>query len=487
MPKIATILMLRPIDKNDPSLINHNEKYLLPKAMDRLQRSIGVNSLYISLQQGLPEENYSIIEGWGFPVIISNDTASSRRLNKLMVAEKIDIVVVLNSYSYLINTNALNEAIETVRKGHSDFVYAKNVIPSKYFAVLNQKAVTHIDSVDNDSTSPLYFHALSFKGSNIAIKAESGIESKAELFLWKLIFGDQMAMIPPDLIKKKITAANNGVETDSENKLIFHVVSRESFLSINQYLSKKPNLTPQVLGTIASQIAWMNKYQDYIPKKKGGTFLEIGCGVLPVISFYFLDHFDKGVAVDPAASPGLWEDAFELCLLLKKTVPHLLPRFIGDSGVESIDQVWERFDIRKNVLEDLELSSNSFDFIFSKAMLLYVIDIGTLLNEIMRVLKKGCTTLHQTVFFPWKGSYPIVDFNYLKYSKGEYAAAGFRGNNWRINDILSVWESSKSEIEILHRIVAHKSHQNVHVHPSFADYSIDDLFCEYAVIKAIKR
>ncbi|MDD4951771.1 MAG: methyltransferase domain-containing protein, partial [Desulfovibrionaceae bacterium] len=128
----------------------------------------------------------------------------------------------------------------------------------------------------------------------------------------------------------------------------------------------------------------------------------------------------------------------------------------------------------------------SVDFCCSKVVLEHVRDVDSLSRELFRVLGPGAVMVHRIDFRDHgRANEPVyINFDFLKYSKEQWRERQEETNAWRVNDFVSLWQDLGFRVEVLER--SQRRAPPSFLHPSWAAYSEDDLYCYDALIKAVK-
>ncbi|WP_169727948.1 methyltransferase domain-containing protein [Desulfovibrio inopinatus] len=415
------------------------------------------------------------VEALGFPVYYGHESPHIR-LAELCRQAFFDSIGVITPYACLVNKDALDEAWAKVDHG-ADGAYASGTIPAKEFTVLGRNAIAALSSLDSSPFPPaLLPKRLRETGLATCVPLE-GIESPAERFAWGTYFAGHNAVFPPavlDLFFQK-TDRSEWFTRSAHTRLLYQAAHINNLAPLDEALLRCGD---DGGTTLASHVHFLRTLLPHLPTQ-GGTFLEVGCSRIPLVSNLLMNHFERGVAMDPFTYSEEGRDAaFALCDTLEQHASGLLP-----IPVKSGHGRPETFS---STLEELHLEESSVDFCFSKVVLEHVKDIPSLSRELFRVLKPGASMLHRIDFRDHGAEdEPVyVNFDFLAYSKEQWLAKNEETNLWRISDFVELWHEIGFTVETLER--QHRKVAPSRLHPSWAEYDDEDLYCYDATLKATK-
>lgn len=479
----AILLLIRPQNHEDPSLIRANGRYLLPRILEALQKLLLLQEIIVSLPDDIPGSVAKELESWALPLDYCPESCPASRIHHNFKKHGLHSAVILNAYSYMLDFQVLQQAISAMLSKQADFIFTENVCPAKYFCIVDMKGIEHFLAQSNVTATPLKLHIpILANPGNLRVVPIHGTESSGENFLWKTIYGDSRNQIPTEIIKQYYSAVPEDKWFSPGNFNGFWESCRNTgnWQWIDRFFKNKP-LFQEYSFLLGDQIAWVNRFLGHIPQGRN-TFLEIGFGLFPAISCHLLNFFCAGFAFDPAARPDVWDDTIDFLCKLQQKIPSMSPLNLQQDHQLNPDAVKSRLTLKKGTIDALEIPPGSIDFIVSKNVLNRVKDVAGLLAKIDGLIAPKGIMLHQIPFCPYSEA-GVIDFSFLAYSKEEWLRSDNGGNLWRLHDFQEFFISKGGTVEILHRNNPPHVVKPTSLHNSWSSCNEEDLYCSMAVLK----
>ncbi|WDP89733.1 MAG: methyltransferase domain-containing protein [Desulfobacter sp.] len=232
--------------------------------------------------------------------------------------------------------------------------------------------------------------------------------------------------------------------------------------------------------TLAYQILFLKTLLVRLPKKRD-RFLEVGFGKTPVASVVMGMHFSQGICCEPVnyTMEGI-ELAGELAVHLVNETGMFREQI---NGMASLDAILKSVSFVEAYAEKTDLADGTIDYCFSFSVFEHIRHVARVSDYLYRVLKPGGKMIHGIGFMDHEDM-THIHFDFLKYSRAEWASMDRGTNLWRINDICSLWEDLGFKVNIIQREVRAVPPDSLH--ESWQSYEPQDLYCYWAVIEASK-
>ncbi len=472
---------MRPVSKKDHSFYRDEDGYILPRVLSKLSELDYVSDIIFSLPSNIPKEFLLDIESWGYDVILDVNELPQQRIKNIFDKKNLRQAVIFTGYNYFIDEKSLIEAIKFVHEDKVEAAFCHDVIPMKRFSVLNKSAVKFLSTyTDSPIAPPNIPNFLVQNDKKINYEAIKGLESKGESLLWELFFAGQRAILPEATVALFFTntSPEKWLCKNSFKEFLKKILEIKDWEKIDACVEKLD--LQNGVTEIASQIRWVFRFVPYLPQTKI-CFLEIGFGIAPVSSFVLSRVFEKGIAIEPYYVQDVdYSLTQELLSVIFQTIPQFDP--LRDYEASSfIDE--NKLELRYERLQELELQDSTIDFCFSKSVFEHILDVESVSEELLRIMKPGAVMIHEIDFRDHERR--EICFNFLKYSKEEWIDIQKCTNLWRINDFVSCWKNLGFEVEVLSRLDTSLIPKKIH--SSWKNYSQEDLLCHVATIKAVKK
>lgn len=482
---LPCIVLARPMTVNDPCLSEFGGRYVFRQILDGLVEQGIAGSAILSLPSHVPEEILDCLGLWHGIQVITGQESPHKRLWDVFRDLRLETALVLTPYCCLLRKDWIVRASSVVREGSCDAVFLEKPMAFQWFAVMNRRCARLLSQADGEGVPPFLFCDLLKKNPTaVDIEIQNNRDGKAERFVLATLFAGERAMIPSELMGHFLdrTEKRCWFASDALARLTCGVIDRESWPDIRERLSIEDE---RDLDLWASQIHFLRKVLQPNLPDRGGRFLELGSGPLPLMSCLLLGHFREGISIEPFFFD---RDRLTKTIRLGQDLSRLLP---GLAGLQNHGRTMSHEDAEKVVfhdssLETLGVENESVDFCFSRNVFEHVQDVDSISRELFRILKPGAMMIHRIDFRDHRscGDAVYVHFDFLKYSGNQWRRMGFGTNLWRINDFIRLWEMTGFLVEVVSRETRKMRVEGLH--ESWADYDPEDLFCYDAVIKAIK-
>jgi len=479
--QLPAIFLIRPDSENDPFFVQSGSDYIMNSIITKLKELNVISDAILALPSDIPETIVHILKSWDCKLYITDKTLPIERLSDAVSSLHLQQFIVLNSYSHFLSIDALTKASELIYDNHTDFVYTSKTITPSYFAVMNDVALQHLQKAEPLSISPVRIHEYFCKNQGSICMHEVSTLSKRERFLWELEFAGAREMLPVKALEQYYSdeSTENWFSRKSQNNLLSTWTRCSDWKWLDAFLETNAKMKLEHID-FSSQFSWYRRWYNHFPI--GKTFIEIGFGQSPIISYLLLNSFESGIAIEPKISGNYsqFHKSLELCRQLDSILLHTNKEA---SQLPSPDDVLgNRIQIQSIILEELSLPDSSIDFIFSRTVLEHINDIESITKEFKRVLKPNGIMLHEIDFSNHNTG--IISFDFLKYSREKLNNLTMGINFLRINEYIDIWHTFGFEIEIMLREDTNRIPD--FIHKSWELYSKKDLLCHTAVIKAKK-
>ena len=486
----TVIAVVRPLTPDDPCLVKDEQGYIYPRLLQAMQQAELVSDVIISVPDSVPQSAKDILVRWPFAIRYSKEEFPQHRIGEILAEQQLSHAVILDAYGYLIEGEALSQAVTLVKNGQCDLVMPEAVISAKFFAVLNHKTAEHFAEF-SDYAVPLsrFEQQLGRRPHDLKVIKIKTKQSSAEGFLWDGFYAGTRSIIPRELLISFFSSTDrrDWFRPESSARFLGRALDCHDWSWLEERLQHIA--TPKLQLSVTTALHWLRRLRDHLPAERT-CCLEIGFGIAPSVSYLLALVFEKALAIEPfAANAATFSQAADLIALLAERMPSVIPlqstQFTSDSRT-----IFDRTEPYQDFLENLHLPDCSVDFCHSKCVFEHILDVAKLSREIHRVLKPGGVMIHEIGFNDHRfGDGLIIHFNYLEFSRREWEEnntdpASFT-SIWRITDHLQLWNDLGFETEILSRENTRLFPEKIH--PSWAGYGLDDLLCHTAVIKGIKR
>jgi hypothetical protein len=308
--------------------------------------------------------------------------------------------------------------------------------------------------------------------------AEHEAYTSTEEFLWSMEYAGDVATMSADFI--------TGFYRNHERKDWFQRESREEYtkryfkisdISLLDDFLNRNRISIATVKQLVCQIRWLEKYLPQFPDS-GTSYLELGYGKIPVISYFLCSKFSSAIAIDPCNEDSCdYPDIGELAVLIKSLFP----------GLKSVEpaQDTKRISTSNKALEDLQISAESIDFCSSRTVFEHIEDVESVSQELFRILKPGGAMLHEIGLYDHTGGAGSgIHFDFLKYSRKEWTDPWRGTNHYRLSDYVNLWESLGFRVEVIGKVVT--PNIPTAIDTSWFSYPLEDLLCQTAVVKATK-
>lgn len=476
---LPCILLARPTSKEDPALLLHQGRPLLPRVLQELQSQGLTGPVIFSVSEAVPQEIRHRLADWGLDVRVHASDLPQERLLAVMRDLGLKAALVSTPYCYLLQAPSAAAVARAVLEGAADLAFTQEVTASRFLLAANLDAAEALARIRDYPVPPFSFPQKLQDQEGLRLHALADLEEPAEQFLWELFYAGQRSILPTPHLAAFLdeTPARDWFQPEAQRRFLQRLQGVGDWAPLNPLLR---NLAPiERVKRLAMQMTNARRMGAHLPEGRG-RFLEVGHGNTPLASCLLSCCFEEGLAVEPFkhSAQGL-AGTLDLFRELARQFPALLPFPVPAQDPDPVRRV--RF--LDSLVEDLGLPDASVDFCFSRVVLEHVMNVEGLSAEMHRVLRPGGVMFHE-IGLNDHDDLSSLNFQFLRHSREEWAALDKSTNLWRVNDFAALWQSLGFRVEVLSRDV--RRVPPARLHPCWRDYAEDDLYCYYAVLKATK-
>lgn len=478
MNRHVCIVLARPTMGNDPCLMRAEGGNALARTLSDLAEVGGVSRSVLSVSDVVPAGIRTELEEQGFDVVVSHHDQPQHRLLEVMDDLHADTVVVLTSYSLLPDAAALAEASRIVAAGGADMVFADEVIPPKFFMVINRQAATLLAETVERPVPPFVFPTKlgeANRDGRIVIQPLRGLEESGERFLWELFSAGKPNALPAPVFERFLAgcAPERRFDREAFRSFILGEYGLGDLTGLEAGLARMRRWDSSI--RLAMHINYAGHLAPHFPETRGAA-LEIGYGKTGMTAQLVGLAFARTMGVDPfkhsiegfQTTRAFLSDLSESGLLPVpvlggETAP---PHFINSR------------------LEEAGLESGAIDFCFSRMVLEHIDNMSVLARELGRIMRPGGVMIHE-IGTQDHEDLSHIHFEFLRHSPEEWAAMDKGTNLLRPCDFVALFEAEGFDCEILERDV--RIVRPKRLHPHWEGYADEDLYCPRVVIKSVRR
>ncbi|MCG8552202.1 MAG: class I SAM-dependent methyltransferase [Desulfobacterales bacterium] len=478
MIRPVCIILARPFNDDDPCLIQAQGRNALVQTLDALSQIGVISQSILSIPNVVPSQIVSDLKSEGFNLCISKYDQPQHRLVELMDWMKVDTVVVLTAYSLLPEYRALKHAIRTVTEGHADLVFTQDVIPPKFFMVINRRVSQALVENMERPVPPFVFPAKLGEADHegrFTLQPLTGLEESGERFLWELLFAGKPNAVPVNVFERFLAVCppEHRFDRAAYRSFIQDEYTIEDMAPLETGLAMMSRWEPSI--RLAMHINHARYLAPHFPDKKK-TALEIGYGWTGITAQLVGLAFSqtRGVDLLKHSQEGV-QTARDFLSMLAEIGLSPVPVFEGDA------QPPQFFHCR---LEEAKFESDSIDFCFSRMVLEHIDNMPVLARELGRIIRPGGVMVHE-IGTQDHEDLSHIHFEFLRHSPQEWAALDKGTNLLRPCDFITFFEQVGFECLVLERDV--RIVRPRRLHPYWEGYADEDLFCPRVVIKCVRR
>lgn len=480
MRNLPCVSLLRPMSESCPSLLKDGDVHLYPMILGELLAQGVFSDLVLSVSPDTPGRFVDMVSSWGFDVEVGKVSLPHLRLADLARARGWDKVCCISAYSCFFDKAFLARALDAVSGGEFDFTGSEAALSNMEFCIHTPASLDFLRSV---KARPL----VASKPQAIARSAPDDLRpalfqdacTLSEKLLWLLTYAGDTGTMPADFIRGFYASTPRGQWFDRgarEDHVLRYFKAPAIDWADAVLRGHFQSVIP--LEQLAGQLRWIERFDAELPAS-GDRFVELGFGDIPLISYIMSFRFREVVAFEP--NKPFRFDERRVAELLSALGPLLAHRDSNASRGGPSD-----ISVHAAYLEDLRLESASVDCCISKMVFEHVQDVEAVSRELRRILKPGGMMLHEIGLNDHTGGTSSgAHFDFLRYSRQQWTEP-WRGTNlMRVNDFVDLWESMGFDVTVSRKVVA--SNIPTAVHASWFSYRLEDLLCQTAVIKAVKK
>ncbi len=478
MPSLPCIATVRPLAENCPSLTRLKGDYLYPLIMKELLGQGVCSEVLLSIAPDTPKEFIAIIASWGLPYEVGHVSLPNERLAASARARGWDPVLCISAYTLFFDAPYIRSKADQVLSGAHDYAGAENALSNMEFTVANGECLRFMQKVKRTlvPSKPGAIQRCAPEGLRGGCTRDA--YSPTEEFLWTMQYAGNIANMPMDFITgfyEKHTP-DEWFRRESREKHTAEYFQVDTIHALDAMLTR--DFFPHIsLERLTGQLRWIERCLPEFPTS-GDTALELGYGDLPLISSFLCSRFRNAIALEPSfETPPPCPDMPLLFSKLASIAPYL------NAPVPArMDQTLR---LSNSYLEDLELHDESIDFCISKMVFEHVQDVASTSRELFRILRPGGCMLHEIGLNDHTGGTSSgIHFEFLQQSREQWTSTWKGTNLYRLNDFMELWEELGFEVEIVSKVVS--SNLPTSIDKSWFSYSLEDLLCQTAILKATK-
>jgi len=466
----SLLILSRPTNARDPL-------FALSGAGPAMARSVrGVSDLVAGVAVSVPADTggawIAAIEALGLPVLAGPGSRPIERVEAFLEGDGGGEIVVATSYSHLLSAPALAEAVAAVREGGCDYAY-DDTCELGFFLVMNRQCMADLGALPHNQI---------FSWPALLAPARKGLdlgrrdpESDAVRFL--LGTGAfKSGLLPMEVDAAEFDGRSDRVAGFLRERLAARI-GAETMDRLQSVLAafSRDDIFKQILP----QITFLRTILPHVPAS-AGRFLEIGYGRFPILSALFTNVFEEGTANEllPPDPEGAAR-SMELLGVLSRALGAY--QGVSLANTASAERTMARLRLHSERLEDMGEDRGTFDFCFSKVVFEHVDNLGELSRSLFDVLRPGGVMAH---WIDFNDSTTRLDFAHLEHSRDEARRLELSTNNVLLKDVVDCWTETGFVVEVAEKRVVKRP--GLRIHPDWAGYDEDDLFCHAALVKAVK-
>ena len=477
---LPCVVLVRPMTPDDPCLTRTREGFALRSTLSGLREARLAGDMVISMPATVPDGRRDCLASWGIPIHASQHEQPQQRLMQCMEQHGWQQVLVLTSYSVLLDAEAIVRAADVVRQGEADAVYPSDVIAPKFFIALNQNAVRTLAKKHHNPLPPFVFPEKLRSREQLRVRKVEGLESPWERFLWELLFAGKRNAVPVEAL--------DAFQARFKGRERFRQANFEAFIASHHGISDPDKLNEPLLKMaeydsslqLAKQLNHARSLAEHFPEHRG-TALEIGHGRTPLTALSLATVFDRVIGADVYRhrEDGIHDSARFFITLSEQGLAVPPP----NGKAHAVASVLERTLFHHGEAQQVPLPEDSVDFCYSHMVLEHVTDMPALARYLAGVMRPGGVMVHE-IDHQDHQDLSHINFEFLNHSQEEWAAMGNEGNLLRINDFIDLFQKSGFDVQVLDREV--RIVRPTSLHPSWRRYKDEDLYCYRTILKAIR-
>ncbi len=479
---LPCVALVRPLNAGDPCMFRLGGEYLFPRILRELARQGVCSEVILSVAPDTPAHLVEVCRSWGLPCDIAERALPQQRLADLARRRGWPAVCCVSSYSCFLDAETMGALAQDVVAGRCDYAGAALSLSNQEFCVVGPATLDFFEGISDRSLIPSKPQAIARSAQGrLRGCLKSDMCEPGEEFLWLLTYSGEIATMPRDFVEGFFGSVPPtqwfSAERRSAASKQYFGISDLGWLNRSLRTFFLPRMLPEKL---VGQLRWIQRFRDQLDVT-GQRVVELGYGELPVLSALLCRQFDEVIALEPFQDDAC-DDLGELFSFLEK-LGSVLPRWFPPAGKRAAHG---RLVRHKAKLEDLALPDQSVDCLISKMVFEHVEDVPALSREMRRILRPGGMMLHEIGLNDHTGGTSSgVHFAFLSHSRQEWTHPWRNTNLWRVNDFVSLWQEMGFSVDVVHRVVS--TNRPPAIDESWAGYAADDLLCQVAVIRAVRR
>lgn len=478
---VPCIVLIRPVSPEDPSLLADAGGPLLPRLLSALSRLPQIGEVRLSAPESVPWSLRRRLVAAGLTVDYCAREFPQHRLLALMDSLGLERALVLTSYSYLLDAGEIADLMRLHGPDGGVTATAPSLAMDHLALVSRGAVATLAESFPATPVTPLYFHEFAERcAARPTVRLLKRPQGQARRFLSELLLDTSRGLLPPDMLAAHFErlAPGDWLRRGAHDRLLLDLAGARDLGELGRVLE---GFDEDFRRGVAKQVRFVRKLKPLV--RPGARFLELGFGMSLLSSLCLLEGFGEAAAVEPYPQcPEHLEYSRELFRCLGRHYPRTLPLGAGEGADASLSK---RLDVHLKPLEELGLASGSLDLCFSHVVFEHVKPVEAVSRELHRLLRPGGVMLHEIGLMDHTRNSNNIEFEFLRHSREEWAALDQSTNLWRVNDFMDLWTRLGFSVDVVERHV--RVLPPTSLHPSWAGYAEEDLYCYKALVRAVKN
>lgn len=473
---LTAIICCRPMSEQDIFLTHIREKSLFLACANFFLKQKRVDRMVLALPREVPKSIVSRLRRDGFEVLIGGREMPQQRILRAMEQLNLSEALVLNGYSFLVDTDIIDLLVKHRTEGYNLLAYVSKS-PFSYAALISLEACREIAVADASPLPPNRLHCYQRRPGSLIksriLRAKAKFSPLDDCF-WLLALNvlhggsDTLLALMLDKVRQDtppLQALSNVLSDHDIN--IPALIKKYGSKSVHHYFKYRREV----------EYTWLKQLTGI--KNQNRTFMEIGYGCSPYPSRLFSRHFDRGLCFDPYESTNspLFLNQLSIAKELdKKLKPYLTLRGHPPCKIQ----------YSQCSLHELNLPPASVDFCYSSSVMEHVQDLEAMAIELKRIMRPGSIMLHAVDFTAHSERSDDDIYPFYSHAKDWW----FANKPWCINllrvpDVSDVFTRAGFNVKVLQRNV--DSRVPAELHSDWQSYSPEVLICAGAFFQCTIR
>ena len=477
---VPCIVVIRPTSTADPCLLRGPSGALFPRLLKALGRVPEIGPMFVSAPASTPQAMRGQLAEAGLDVDYSAEEFPQHRIRALMAGRGLDRALALTSYSYLLDAAEI-AALLRLHGEDGDITCTEDGLALDHLALVSRRGIDALAADNPDSpVTPPYFQEYAQRGArNLTLRQLVRPQGRARRFLCELLLDPARGLLPVDDLRAHFEGLppERWLCREDHDRLLLRLAGAQGFEELDRVLER---VDEPFRKAVAKQVRFVRRLKPLaLP---GARFLELGFGASLLSSLCMLDVFGQGMAVEPyLANERHPAYSLDLFRCLSRHYPRTLPYAVGSDG----EVPEKRLEVRPCAVDQAGLGPGSLDFCFSYVVFEHVKPVEEVSRELHRLLKPGGVMVHEIGLMDHTRNSNNIEFEFLRHSRAEWLARNESTNLWRVNDFVELWTGLGFDVNVVERHV--RVVPPARLHPSWAGYADQDLYCYKALVRAVRR